>query len=380
LRRTVLFLHSSAGRYGADLQLLSLAGGLDRDRYRPLAVLPERGELGRLLEEAGVEVIVHPLAVLRRRPRTIASAPGLLVRDWRELGGLARERDTAIVHSNTSVILSGQGIARRAGARHVLHAREIYAGAAGAAGRMLWPLARRRMLRADAVLCISKAVAEQFAPAPQVEVVYDGLPRTADRSEPVGARRELDLPEDGFVACLVGRVSDWKGQDVLARALADPALAEVGAVGLVAGDAFPGNERYERKLAELRDRLGLDDRLRLLGFRADLATLLGAANALVVPSTRPEPLGLVALEAGAAGLPVVASNHGGLPEVVRDEETGVLVPPGDPAALAVALRRLADDQALARRMGQAAAEEVPARFGRERMLAGVQAIYERLLD
>jgi hypothetical protein len=65
LPRTVLFLHSSAGRYGADLQLLALAGGLD-DRYRAIAVLPERGELAPLLENEGVEVLVRPLAVLRR--------------------------------------------------------------------------------------------------------------------------------------------------------------------------------------------------------------------------------------------------------------------------------------------------------------------------
>ena len=380
MARAVLFLHSSAGRYGADLQLLSLAAGLDRKRYRPVAVLPERGDLGPLLEDAGVEVIVHPLAVLRRRPSSVATALPLLLRDRRELGRLARERETAIVHSNTSIVLSGQGIARQAGARHVMHAREIYAGAGGAAGRMVWPAARRRMLSADVVLCISRAVAEQFGPAPEVEVVYDGLPRTIDRADRAASRRELGLPEDRFVAALLGRVSDWKGQDVLARALSGRALAEIGAVGLVAGDAFPGNERYERRLAELRDRLGLGDRLRLLGFRDDLYTVLGAADAVAVPSTRPEPLGLVALEAGAAGLPVVASDHGGLPEVVREGETGLLVPPGDPTALAAALRRLADNPGLAGRMGDTAAGEVPVRFSRERMLDQVQAIYERLSD
>jgi glycosyltransferase involved in cell wall biosynthesis len=378
LPSTVLFLHSSAGRYGADLQLLSLASGLDRDAYEPVAVLPERGELGPLLEEAGVDVVVHPLAVLRRRASSVGAALPAILRDRRELGRLARERGAAIIHSNTSVVLSGRSIARRAGARHVLHVREIYAGVGGAAARAVWPVVRRRMLQADAVLCISRAVASQFGRAPGVEVVYDGLPRKVERAERTASRRELGLPGDRFVAALLGRVSDWKGQDVLARALAEPALAEIGAVGLVAGDAFPGNERYERGLAELRNRLALGDRLRLLGFQADLPTLLGAADALAVPSTRPEPLGLVALEAGAAGVPVVASAHGGLPEVVRDGETGLLAPPGDPAALAAALRRLADDPALAGRMGAAAASDVPARFGRDRMLAQVQAVYERL--
>ena len=108
--------------------------------------------------------------------------------------------------------------------------------------------------------------------------------------------------------------------------------------------------------------------------------MLGAADALAVPSTRPEPLGLVALEGAAAGLPVVASDHGGVREAVRHGETGLLVPPGDTAALAGALRLLADDPHLAGRLGAAGAELVRTDFGRERMLDKVQDVYDRLLD
>jgi glycosyltransferase involved in cell wall biosynthesis len=88
----------------------------------------------------------------------------------------------------------------------------------------------------------------------------------------------------------------------------------------------------------------------------------------------------VALEALAAGLPVVASDHGGVTEVVRDGGTGLLVAPGDPAALADALRRLAVDAGLAGRLGGAGAEWVRERFSRERMLAEVQETYDRVLD
>lgn len=379
MARTVLFLHSSAGRYGADVQLLVLAGGLDPGRYRALAVLPERGELGPLLEEAGVEVATRPLAVLRRsRPAPLATARRLAA-DRRELGRLAHERGAALVHSNTSVVLGGHAAARAAGAPHVQHVREIYAGAGGPVAAALWPALRRRLLRADALLCISAAVAEQFGAAGKVRTLPDGLPREPRPPERGAARAALGLPPEGLVVALVGRISEWKGQDVLARALAEPALAEIGAIGLVAGDPFPGNEGSESELRRLAASLGLGERLRLLGFRADIDTVLGAADALAVPSTRPEPLGLVALEGAAAGLPVVASRHGGVAEVVRDGETGLLVAPGDPVALAAALRRLRGEPALAERLGSAAAEDVRVRFSRERMLADVQAVYDRLL-
>jgi glycosyltransferase involved in cell wall biosynthesis len=371
-----LFLHSSAGRYGADLQLLALAGGLDPARYSAVAVLPRRGELAALLEDAGVEVVVRPLAVLRRsRPDPLGTARRLAA-DRRELAPLARERGAALVHSNTSVVLGG----RWAGLPHVVHVREIYAGAGGAVGSALWPLLRHRLLRADALLCISGAVADQFGDASNVAVVHDGLPREPGRAERGAARAALGLDAKPFVVGLIGRVSDWKGQDVLARALAEPALAEIGAVGLVAGDPFPGNEASERELRRLSQSLGLGERLRLLGFREDVETVLGAADALAVPSTRPEPFGLVALEASAAGLPVVAAGHGGVTEVVRDGETGLLVAPRDPTALAAALRRLADDAELARRLGAAGGERAHSEFSLERMLADVQGAYDRVLS
>jgi glycosyltransferase involved in cell wall biosynthesis len=341
-----------------------------------VATLPEQGELGPLLEEAGVEVVTRPLAVLRRsRPDPVGTARRLAA-DRRELPRLARERGAALVHSNTSVVLGGPA----AGLPHVVHVREIYKGAGGAAGRALWPLLRRRLLRADALLCISQAVVDQFADHENVSVVHDGLPRQPEPAERGAARAALGLDPQAFVVALVGRVSDWKGQDVLARALAEPALAEIAAVGLVAGDAFPGNERSERELRELAAALEIGERLHLLGFRDDIDNVLGAADAVAVPSTRPEPLGLVALEALAAGLPVVASDHGGVTEVVRDGGTGLLVAPGDPAALADALRRLAVDAGLAGRLGGAGAEWVRERFSRERMLAEVQETYDRVLD
>ena len=343
-------------------------------------MLPERGELGPLLEEAGVEVVSRPLAVLRRSgPAPLATARRL-VADSRELAALARERGAALVHSNTSVVLGGQAAARGAGVPHVLHVREIYAGAGGPAVAALWPLMRRRLVRADALLCISRAVAEQFGAASNAQVIHDGLPRVPARADRAVARDALGVAADGFAVALVGRVSDWKGQDVLARALAEPALAEIGAVGLVAGDQFPGNERSELELRELAASLGLGERLRLLGFREDIDTVLGAADVLAVPSTRPEPLGLVALEGSSAGLPVVASDHGGVREAVRHGETGLLVPSGDTAALAGALRLLADDSDLAGRLGAAGAELVRTHFGRERMLDKVQDVYDRLLD
>ena len=378
MARTVLLLHSSAGLYGADLQLLAIARGLDPGRWRAVCVLPERGRLAPLLERAGAEVVVHPLAVLRRALAHPAGALGL-ARAWRTdrsvLGALARERGVAVVHDNTSVILGGSGVADAAGAAHLVHVRETWTGG-GRAERLLWPLMRRRLLRADALAGISQAVCRQFPPGAAV-LLRDGLARAPQPADRASARAELGLPADRFVVAMVGRVHPWKGQDVLARALAEPALSEIGAVAVVAGDAIPGGDAAERLDALARE-LGVQDRLVRLGFRDDVDTVLGAADAVAVPSTRPEPLGLVALEAGAAALPVVASADGGVAEVVRDGVSGLLVTPGDHVALAAALARLAGDPGEAARMGGEGARIVAADHAPERVTDALQELYDRL--
>src|SRR5206468_4171447 len=113
----------------------------------------------------------------------------------------------------------------------------------------------------------------------------------------------------------------------------------------------------------------------LVGFRRDVAACLAAADIVALPSLR-EGLGVAALEAMAAGRPVVASRVGGLAEAVVHAETGLLVPPGDPTALAAALARLAGDPELRARLGAAGRERVLARYTAARMAEGTLACYE----
>ncbi|MEA2355005.1 MAG: hypothetical protein QOD61_1134 [Solirubrobacteraceae bacterium] len=371
--RTVLLVHSSAGAYGADRQLALIAGGLDPGRYRAVVVLATDGPLAGELRAAGVETRVAPVAVLRRGELT----PGGLARlAWRlaATSGLGRGRDLALVHSNTSVTLSGALAARRAGVPHLWHVREIYTERA-------WPAYRRLLGTAAALACVSAAVRDQFpAGDPRARVLADGLALPGGDAGPAGPGLPDGRPKGPAagapLACLVlGRMSSWKGQDVLLRALA----RVPGAVAVVAGDAWPGQEHYEHGLRRLAGELGLAERVRFTGFVTDPRALYAAADVVVVPSTRPDPLPNAALEAAAAGCCVVASRHGGLPEIVRDGVTGLLVAPGDPVALGAALRRIDADRELGRRLGAAAAADVRVRFAPGRLLAGVQDLYDELV-
>jgi glycosyltransferase involved in cell wall biosynthesis len=372
--RPVLLVHSSSGRYGGDRQLHLIATGLDRDRYVPIVVLPSAGELADDLRAGDVEVLIRPVAVLRRglmSPRGLGAVAAAAARDAVALGRLLRRRDVALVHSNTSVVLGGAAAAAAARRPHIWHVREIFTGFERA-----WPAYRRLLEGAAALPCVSSATAAQFAPGSRARVIHDGLALDATAAPQRSARAALGLPDGVAVIAVLGRISTWKGQDVMIRALAEPPLRAGATIGLIAGEVWPGADGRLAVLHRLARQLGVEDRVRFVGFRDDVENVYGAADLVAVPSTAPDPLPGAAIEAAAAGCTVIASAHGGLPEIIRDGATGRLVAPGDPEALARAAAELLAAPGERARLGAAAALEVRERFSPARLLYAVHELYD----
>jgi glycosyltransferase involved in cell wall biosynthesis len=308
-------------------------------------------------------------------PSGLARVGAELIRDASGLGRLARLRRVALVHTNTSVTLGGSAAARIARIPHVWHLREIFTGF-----ERFWPAYRRLLLTADAVPCISQATRAQLGDAPRALVLHDGLAISPARADRAAARAALDLPAGAFVCAVPGRISTWKGQDVLIRALADPALAgDPNLVAVVAGDPWQGEEHRLGELRALAAQLGVAERVRFVGFRPDVENVYGAANVIVIPSPQPDPFGLVAIESASVGCCIVAADHGGLPEILTDGVTGRLVAPRDPAALAATISELRSDPGQRKRLGAAAAADIRGRFAPERLLTGAQALYDDLI-
>ena len=343
-------------------------------------MLPDEGELAVDLRGADVEVLVRPLAVVRRAmltPRGLSAIAAAAARDAVTLRSLGRTRSVALVHSNTSVVLSGAAAAATGRLPHVWHVREIYPGSAF---ERAWPAYRRLLLTAAALPCVSRATAAQFGGSSRPRVIPDGLAIEPRRAPRAAARAALGLPEDAPVIAVLGRISSWKGQDVLVRALAEPELSSRGAVALIAGEAWSGSEERETAVRELSRALGVSDRVRFAGFRDDVENVYGAADIIAVPSIAPDPLPGAAVEAAAAGCAVIASAHGGLPEILSDGRTGRLVTPGDPAALSRAAAALLDDPGARERLGAAAAEDVRVRFAPGLLITAIQELYDELLE
>ncbi len=264
---------------------------------------------------------------------------------------------------------------------HTLARTKIAAGIQVEAGRA--DVEERLVREADRLVAMSRSeaadlVERYYADAGKVCVIEPGadLSMAAPRhSQELQARLGLNGHR---VILYVARLEPLKGTDTLLEAIAclcaGDGFEDVVAL-LVGDDAAPGER--DRLVAIAADR-GIGDRVRFIGSvdHDDLADYYAVADVCVVPS-RAETWGLVALEAQAAGTPVVAANVGGLAEIVADGETGILVPSGDVAGFCREIARVLDDPELGRRMGEAGRRRA-GWFTWERAAARLDAVYSRL--
>jgi glycosyltransferase involved in cell wall biosynthesis len=254
------------------------------------------------------------------------------------------------------VVVGGAMAAKMTKTRHVWYFREILSEF-GFLWRFHEPLVS---LTSDEIICISRAVASQFKGKKvqkKLNVIYDGIPVSSE--PPVKRKRNAKGP---YRLLSVGLLAPYKGQDILIRSLTR--LLEQGLdveLDLVGG-VFGGQTEFKQHLQDLASKSGLQDKIRFLGFQDQIGPFLEASDFFILPSTRPEGLGIVILEAMAKGVPVVATNHGGVLEIIRDGENGILVPPNDHLAMAAAIEGLIRSPERVERLGATGYDTVVKRF------------------
>jgi glycosyltransferase involved in cell wall biosynthesis len=212
-------------------------------------------------------------------------------------------------------------------------------------------------------------------PMGKLTTIHYGIECTVPGPEPSreAVRRSLGLPPDAFAVLSTGRLVPVKGYPYLIEAVGKLRAAGSSTILLIAGD---GPERA--MLQSQAERLGVADRVRFLGWRADVPTLLAGVDAFAL-ATLGEGFGLAILEAMAQRLPVVATRVVAVPEIVQDGQTGLLVSPRDPAALADALLALERDPELRRRFASAAHRRVLEHFSVARMVRDTEGVYADVL-
>lgn len=348
-----------ASRYYLDVLPRLNRGGRVRAE---LFILGEPHPFASRLEEAGVRPVF--LGRSKWDPRSLLDL-------WR----IARERDAEVLHLLTLKSgLLGLMVARATGRRALVHLHDL-----NAPGVVMGAMERRAARWADVALATSEpvaefAVSEMGMPADRVRVLPNGLDAGAYGRRPPGTRervrRELGIPAGAPVVGVAGRVVEAKGQRVAIRAMQRVRRNQPEAMLVVIGDG--PDLPFCRELAQT-----LSVPVVFAGQREDMADVLAAVDVAAVPSLAVEGFGYTAIEAAAAGRPVVAFASGGLASLVEHGRTGLLVEAGDEEGLAAALARVLAEPAWAERMGLAG-RGLAARFGLEHHVAQLEELYAGL--
>lgn len=363
-RIRVLELMATGTNGGAQEHVYSLISRLDRERYEVRVVSLSPGSAARRIAELGV-------------PTTIVEEPD----DATAVGSvaaLAEEFRADVIHNHMyraelvgtrAAIALGSIGHRRPYVVSTIHSSRVRSAEDRAVMRRLTP-------EMDRVIAVSRAIEqkliEEGRTGTEVSVIYNGvdLQRYDHQAPCCTLREEYGLPAEGPIVGVVARLESEKGHPTLLDAWPAVLAAQPTATLLIVGE---GSRREELE-AQARA-LEIAERVVFTGRREDVPAVTAALDVAVLPSYR-EAQGLVILEAMALGRPVVATRVGGIPEMVEDGVTGLLVPAHDSQALAAAIVRLLTDHSLADVIGRAGHDLVHDRFCVELMVSAVEDIYD----
>mgnify|MGYP001283833029 CR=1 FL=1 len=370
MAKRILFLSESGDIIGGgEYSLLLILREFDRARHEPVLLLPGHGDLEPAARSLGVETHVidmpnpkHPLG-----PLWIASRS-------EKIAALIKKENISLVHANTNLRITpySAAAARRARVPAVWHVRVIRPYPAG--------LDRLWFASFDRIVTNSESTKARFSSFPgaarKLVTVYNAVDTDLFHPAPADTTFRASLgayEEKTILAGTAGRFTWEKGMIHFVEAA--NIIGGDGATNIRFAAAGDGVLREKCETALKSNNFVFPGRVPV----QDLPSFMNALDILVLPSIE-ESFGRVLIEAMACGKPVVASNVGGIPEIVEHEKTGLLVPHSDPAALAVAIKKLAEDPAMRVSMGTAGRERVLRRFSLKEHTKALHDLYDDILS
>lgn len=388
--KSILFIHQSAELYGSDKTILMFISNLDKQKYFPVVLLPFDGPLKTEFEKNNIKVVIAPVLKLYRKMFT----PTNILKFCKEykdglkiIDKLHQEHNFSIVYSHTLAALIGIRFAAKNKIKHLWHVQEI--------------IAKPKLFNKGFIklLSLKSNDVAVYDSKTTMEFWIDGNKKLAEKSKYICNALDVnDKPEanlevinqirteifkvqkDDVVISLVGRINSWKGQQLLLEAFKNTAEKYPNTKLVFIGSAPPNQEFFETDLIHKIQKYNLSERVLIIPFQQNIWQFWDSIDIAVVPSTEPEPFGMVAIEAMLAKKPVIAANHGGLTETVVHNETGIHFTPNDADELSKALSILIEDKNKRTKFGEKGFERVHLHFSLEKHVSQFEEIFEKLLQ
>lgn len=415
-KKRILYFEVTWGVGGSIINVLyPVVTNLDRGRYEPLVLFYWPNPYRERFEAVGVKTMVFEKPRSRQHPVPIAKLQKTrLIRNLQQSKG----RGNALYHALGSYVRLSYCIPQILELAKLIKANDIdlvhiNGGSTGPAREAIlaaklvgvpclcyaqgfseFQAVDRQIVRLlDHCVFCSNAIGEHYMTCKAIPAksctIYPGIVDVEKWSRPYDIsqlRREFGWTDRDFVVGNIGRLVGWKGQDVFLKALAEVKREVPDVKGLLVGEPDKAEEGpngepspFYQHLLALTKSLNLSDNVYFTGFRSDIPKILAAIDVLVHSSTEPEPFATAVLEGMMAGRPVIATKAGGMPEMIEDGVTGLLVPPRDPEAMAQAILFYHRDPARAKQIARAGQQRARTDFTAQRHVNEIYALYQTLL-
>lgn len=369
LKTTILFVHGICAIGGAERELLAILTRLHQQDVEVVLVCPAGGTLTQEVGHQGIPIRSVPFTHWRKWS-------SFLFRFWavRRLRNVIRSIQPSLIHVNDiwwvpQTLRASDGM----GIPVVGHVRQEIEP---------FKVKQYRLERLDMALAVShqirRSLEEGGVATNRSRTLYSGLDLSDASLQGSGAevRAGLEIPQNGFLLGTVANLFPRKGYEVMLRAFRDVLAVVPNVSYLIVGS---GKHEYEKTLRSYAKSLGIDQQVHFVGFQKSIYPYLDAIDLYVHPSLM-EGFGIAVIEAMVMGKAVVASAVGGLPEILSSGETGLLVPPADPDALAHAIIHLLQNSEQRQDFGKAGRKRASNFFTADGMMAQLTSTYREILN
>jgi glycosyltransferase involved in cell wall biosynthesis len=376
LKTRILYVLPAGEKGGAEVVFLNIVENLDRNVFEPFVIVLKDGPF---ISEIRKHNVI-PVVLNTNRIRSIKS----FFETTRSIGKIIESEKIDVVHCNgTGAQIYGGFAAGLTGTPCIYHLHDSVEwswsrqGLVHLLAQLSFSIPRTLSRHRSPLhfIAVSKHIAEKFqqtwGPKKTVHVIHNAI-RSTDAVTPPSINQHP-------VIVWIGRLQRWKGAHIFIKAagIVHKQYPEVQ-FKIVGGSLFGIEADYEKELHDLAQSLKLEKVLTFTGHQSSTGKFIQSADVVVHSSIRPEPFGLVILEAMNAGKPVIASSEGGPLEIVEHRITGLLIRPNDPEKLADAITTVLLDSSMRAKMGAAAQERVKEHFSAAKMIHSLEALYSEL--
>ena len=382
----ILMLHSTSDLYGASRIFLQTAGILKDEGAKVYVFLSEKGPLSEALEAIDVEVHILRLGILRRKyinPWGIINRIYFTLKAAFSLKSFIKKHSIDLVFNNAASVFAGLIAANITKTKHIWHIHEIILTPkpfASFVARLMANNSNLNIYVSDATLKHWTRLNQSILTKNRAVKIWNGIQMKEADLIAVSKKNSWELPvnEEPIVIGMIGRINFWKGQVYFVEIANEILKSNKNVHFIMAGDPFPG---YEFILDEIKSKIQffkIKEHITDLGFQKDTTEFFNTIDILLVPSTLPDPLPTVVLEAMSFAKPVAGTQHGGIVEMIQDQITGIHIPVNDPKMAAEKVLSILKQPVL-KTMGQKGFEYLKQEFSPERYKSLILSSIEKTL-